>query len=142
MVKLNSYAPSYACIPLCRGQPHPNWVWSIYIYGQDAQNSGSAGQVQVSGFVRGSHTHTQLSPVSVALSLNQEYRIKWSYSELNGGELWINDQSQGAVPYCGPLDTTRASVDAVSVNTLPYQATRYHSIIDGTVSHVRHEENS
>ncbi len=129
-LRLLSYPPSYATIPLCRGEPYPQWTWAIYVFGQDAAPSGSAGQVQVCGFAMG-NSHQLLSPLSSPLPLKEACSIRWTYSELSGGELWINGVSQGHSPSHGRLDTARAPKTAVGRNTLLYNSGRYHSLLDG-----------
>jgi hypothetical protein len=64
---LQSFPPSYATIPVCRGQPHPRWTWAVYVYGREGGSSGSAGQLQVWG----QNGLRILSPLSSALNLNQ-----------------------------------------------------------------------
>lgn len=71
----------------------------------------------------------------------QHYRIRWRYSEQNGGELWIDDERVGAVDYAGLLDTSRAPKTAVGMNKKPAQGSaRYHTVLDGVVSNIHTDE--
>lgn len=135
-VCLKSFSPSGACIPLCRGQPHPNWVWAFYVFGANS-HPNQQGQLQVWGFVKGSNDHQQLSPCYSFLKLNQRQPIRWCYSPEGGGQLWVDGGLVGATSYLGPLDVSRAPKEAVGINTISHKSGRYHTVPDGEVTNIQ-----
>jgi len=131
-VKLNAFSPQYACLPLCRGQPYPQWVWAFYVFGHSA-HPYRAGQLQVYGFVESNRQQHQILSPSFTLNLGQQHTIRWRYSERNGGELWVDGNYVGVVGYLGALDTSRAARNAVAINNRLHGN---HTQIDGIVNNI------
>jgi hypothetical protein len=138
-MRINSFAPEAASIPVARGEPSDGslWVWVFVLYGENGGPVGGGpspvGRLKVYGT---SLSHPQeiidLSDTSQPLELDREYRVRWEYSATRGGQLFIDDAPVGGRAGGGPLATHLSST--IRLKQQIYTSSgRAHSDFDGDV---------
>ncbi|MCK9631897.1 MAG: PKD domain-containing protein [Methanoregula sp.] len=138
-MRANSLAPNYAYDLVNRGDlsDGTHWVYNMYMFG--TSSSGLNGRIQVLGYNHVTHSWAELSPLSSPLSPLTNYSIVWQYSNIAGGELFVNNVSQGPATGGGTLDTSLSSAFHVGEN-MYNGGGRQHSAFYGTISNVYHFE--
>lgn len=135
-MRANSLAPNYAYDLVNRGalSDGSQWVYNMYMHGTDS--SGLNGRILVMGYNNGWVT---LSPLSTPLSPGTDYSIVWRYSSITGGELFVNNVSQGTSPSGAGTNTLLST--AFHIGEQMYNGGgRQHSAFSGTMWDVYHYE--
>jgi hypothetical protein len=133
-MRANSLATTYAYDLITRGEPSDSsrWVYNIYMFGYDGD--GQTGRIAVFGGDR-----NLISPVSVPLSPGTDYYIVWQYSAVSGGELFVNDISQGPPVGSGSLPVSRSASFHVGEDMYTGDG-RQHSPFNGAIWGFSHYE--
>jgi uncharacterized repeat protein (TIGR01451 family) len=136
-LRANALAPTYAYDLVTRGEPSDGsqWVYNMYLFGKDS--GGLDGRIQV--FACGGHGTCldQISPLSAPLVTGREYDVVWQYSDTGGGELFVNNISQGAPAGSGSLPVSLSSSFHFGENMYTGQGRR-HSAFNGAIWGISH----
>jgi hypothetical protein len=138
-MRANSLAQNYAYDMISRGEPGDGtqWVYTIYLLG--STSDWGAGEVGVIGHCTvGSVGLNWVSPRSTVLSPGTDYYVVWRYNKEGGGELFINNISQGAA-VAGDIDNNLSTAFHVGED-MYVGGGRQHSAFDGTIWDVYHYE--
>jgi hypothetical protein len=128
-MQANSLTPNYAYDLVTLGDQSggEKWVYNIYLFGTDS--SGLDGRIQVWGM---NESFTQISPTSYRLEPGTDYFIVWRYSGSEGGELFINNISQGEAVKGGGVNGALSSAFHIGENMYS-SGGRQHSKFDGSI---------
>jgi hypothetical protein len=128
-MQANSLAPNYAYDVITLGDQSggEKWVYNIYMFGTGCD--GENGQIQVWGM---NDTFTRISPTSYRLEPGTDYFVVWRYSGLDGGELFINNISQGDPVKGGGVNGALSSSFHIGENMYSGGG-RQHSKFDGSI---------
>lgn len=138
-MRIHSFAPQAASIPISRGDPSPGslWVWVFVLYGQNSgpvdPSPGPVGRLKVYGTsLSRPQDIINLSDTSGPLDIDREYRVRWEYSAALGGQLFIDDRPIGGRVGGGPLATHLSGTVRLKEQIYTGRG-RPHSDFDGDV---------
>lgn len=128
-MQANSLTPNYAYDLITLGDQSggEKWVFNIYLFGTGCD--GENGQIQVWGM---NDSFTRISPTSYRLEPGTDYFIEWRYSGSEGGELFINNISQGEAVKGGGVNDALSSSIHIGQN-MYLGGGRQHSKFDGSI---------
>ncbi|MDO9326674.1 MAG: LamG-like jellyroll fold domain-containing protein [Methanoregula sp.] len=128
-LRVNSLAPNYAydLVTLGDKSDGSKWVYNFYLFGTDGD--GDNGRIQVWGM---NNTFTRISPSSERLEPGTDYFVVWRYSGSNGGELFINNVSQGEAVKGGGANGDLSSAFHIGEN-MYNGGGRQHSKFNGRI---------
>jgi hypothetical protein len=134
-----SLPSGYAYDLISRGEPGDGtlWVYTIYMLGKTSE--WTPGRIGVIGRCTvGTSQLDWISPMSAPLSPNTDYHVIWKYNRFTGGELFINNISQGQA-VLGTVDDNLSS--SFHSGEVMYIGTgRQHSVFKGTITDIYHFE--
>jgi Translocon-associated protein beta (TRAPB) len=138
-INAQSLPSGYAYDLISRGEPGDGtqWVYTIYMLGKTSE--WTPGRIGVIGRCTvGTSQLDWISPMSAPLSPDTDYRVIWKYNRITGGELFINNISQGQA-VLGTVDDTLSS--SFHSGEVMYTGNgRQHSEFEGTITDIYHFE--